>query len=112
MFKNYFTSSLNFLPAEKAGTVLAAILISLPVCGFLPVLAALFGINLASLAGFMGWALPLTLNKMIKKDVDNYVKNNTTSQSNNNYSMKAFLEKSKNTNMLQFKLVPTQLFNT
>ena len=42
--KNYFlfTNSLNFLPAEKAGTVLAAILISLPVCGFLPVLAALF----------------------------------------------------------------------
>ena len=37
----------------------------------------------------MGWALPLTLNKMIKKDVDNYVKNNTTSQSNNNYSMEA-----------------------
>ena len=32
---------MNFLPAEKAGTVLAAILISLPVCGFLPVLAAL-----------------------------------------------------------------------
>ena len=42
--KNYFllTNSLNFLPAENAGTVLAAILISLPVCGFLPVLAALF----------------------------------------------------------------------
>lgn len=55
--------------------------------------AALFWINLASLAGFMGWALPLTLNKMIKKDVDNYVKNNTTSQSNNNYSMEAFIEK-------------------
>ena len=32
---------MNFLPAEKVGTVLAAILISLPVCGFLPVLAAL-----------------------------------------------------------------------
>ena len=29
--------------------------------------AALFWVNLASLAGFMGWALPLTLNKMIKK---------------------------------------------
>ena len=32
---------MNFLPAEKAGTFLAAILIALPVCGFLPVLAAL-----------------------------------------------------------------------
>ena len=30
-FKNYLTSSLNFLPAENAGTVFAAILISLPV---------------------------------------------------------------------------------
>ena len=38
---NYFTNSLNFLPAENTGTFLAAILISLPVCGFLPVLAAL-----------------------------------------------------------------------
>ena len=36
------TIVLNFLPAEKAGTVLAGILISLPVCGFLPVLADLF----------------------------------------------------------------------
>ena len=34
------TTVLNFLPAEKAGTVLAWILISLPVCGFLPFLAA------------------------------------------------------------------------
>ena len=41
----------------------------------------------------MGWALPLTLNKMIKKDADNYVKNYTTLQSNNNYSMEAFIEK-------------------
>ena len=41
LFKNYFTNSLKFLPAEKAGTVLAAIFNSLPVCGFLPVLAAL-----------------------------------------------------------------------
>ena len=32
---------MNFFPAEKTGTFLAAILISLPVCGFLPVLAAL-----------------------------------------------------------------------
>ena len=32
---------MNFLPAENAGTFLAAILISLPVCGFLPVRAAL-----------------------------------------------------------------------
>ena len=40
--KNYLTNSLNFLPAEKAGTVLAAIFNSAPVCGFLPVLAALF----------------------------------------------------------------------
>ena len=39
--KNYFTNSLNFLPAEKAGTVLAAIFNTAPVCGFLPVLAAL-----------------------------------------------------------------------
>lgn len=33
LIKNYFplTIVLNFLPAEKAGTVLAAILISLPV---------------------------------------------------------------------------------
>ena len=30
---------------------------------------------------------------MIKKDVDNYVKNNTTSQSNSNNPMEAFLEK-------------------
>ena len=35
------TTSLNFLPAENTGTVLAGILISLPVCGFLPFLAAL-----------------------------------------------------------------------
>ena len=39
---NYLTASLNFLPAENAGTVLAAIFNSLPVCGFLPILAALF----------------------------------------------------------------------
>ena len=32
---------MNFLPAEKAGTVLAAIFNSLPVWGFLPILAAL-----------------------------------------------------------------------
>ena len=37
-----FTNSLNFLPAEKAGTVFAGILISFPDCGFLPVLAARF----------------------------------------------------------------------
>ena len=35
------TTSLNFLPAENTGTVLAGILISLPVWGFLPFLAAL-----------------------------------------------------------------------
>ena len=39
---DYLTASLNFLPAENAGTVLAAIFNSLPVCGFLPILAALF----------------------------------------------------------------------
>ena len=32
---------MNFLPAEKAGTFLAAIFKVAPVCGFLPVLAAL-----------------------------------------------------------------------
>ena len=32
---------MNFLPAENTGTVLAGILISLPVWGFLPFLAAL-----------------------------------------------------------------------
>ena len=32
---------MNFLPAENTGTVLAGIEISLPVWGFLPVLAAL-----------------------------------------------------------------------
>ena len=35
------TVVLNFLPAENTGTVLAGILIALPVCGFLPFLAAL-----------------------------------------------------------------------
>ena len=36
------TASFNAFPALKAGTVAAAILISSPVCGFLPFLAALF----------------------------------------------------------------------
>ena len=31
ILQNYFTSSLNFLPAEKAGTVLAAIFKGAPV---------------------------------------------------------------------------------
>lgn len=36
------TASLNFLPAENAGTVVAGIFNSLPVCGLRPILAALF----------------------------------------------------------------------
>ena len=32
---NYLTNSLNFLPAENAGTFITTILISLPVCRFL-----------------------------------------------------------------------------
>ena len=41
--RNYLlTASLNFLPAEKAGTVVAGIFNSLPVCGLRPILAALF----------------------------------------------------------------------
>src|SRR5271157_1696868 len=41
MTTNYFTASFNALPAVNFGTFLAAILIGLPVWGFLPVLAAL-----------------------------------------------------------------------
>ncbi len=64
--------------------------------------AGLFWANLALLSGFMGWALPLTLNKMIKKDVDDYVKEqgsqlNNIPQTNANAfkSMDEFLNKTK-----------------
>ncbi len=38
---NYLTASFNALPALKAGTLLAGISISLPVCGLRPLRAAL-----------------------------------------------------------------------
>ena len=62
----------------------------------------LFWINLALLSGFIGWALPLALNKMIKKDVDTYIKEqdnqlNNIPQTNANVfkSMDEFLNKTK-----------------
>ena len=39
-FNDYFTASFKALPALNAGTLVAAIVISLPVCGLRPLRAA------------------------------------------------------------------------